>query len=118
MAFDPDSIIRVANELKEAQEHVAQLEAKLKALVGGRIESIHSLGSFVVARSLPDKITELLKANPDKIFRFSDILKEVGGNPEYLRSTIARMIDDERIKRSGWGKYSAGVENKERPKAG
>jgi hypothetical protein len=124
MPVNPDVIIAKANELKEAREHVAELEAELKMLVmDGENSASHSsmgrlsdmLGGVV---PLTEKIVSLLERNPDRIFYFKEIFKTLGGgNEASVRSTIAKLINDKRIRRLDWGKYQA-LQKEERPKAG
>jgi hypothetical protein len=115
MSLDVESIIQVANELKEAQERVRFLERKLgdltntargNALTGGP-PTMSSLSELVAIASLPDKVIKFLDGNPDRIFSFGEIHEFVGGAENYLRSTLARLIKEERIASRGWGKYGS-----------
>jgi hypothetical protein len=67
---------------------------------------------------LTEKIVSLLERNPDRIFYFKEIFKTLGGgNEASVRSTIAKLINDKRIRRLDWGKYQA-LQKEERLKAG
>ena len=44
MSVDPDLIIKVANELKEAQERVKRLEAQLQSIMSGSVPLAVLLG--------------------------------------------------------------------------
>jgi hypothetical protein len=110
MSFDLDSVIKVTNELKEARERVAQLENKLRNIVADRGAMV-PLSSLAGNASTPEKLVNLLNANPDRTFDFSDIFKELGGTEAYMRSVIARMVKEKRIESRGWGKYGAKKED-------
>jgi len=120
MAFDTETIIQVANELRDAQAQVRRLELKLRNLVAtgesnarGSVP-ISSLGlqglmqpGLMAESTLPDKVIELLNANPAHVFSFGEISEVITGNDQYLRSTLARLIKEERIYSKGWGKYAS-----------
>jgi hypothetical protein len=114
MSVDPDLVIKTANELKEAQERVKTLEARLRNLTQGTVPVSFVLGG---ERSTPEKVVKLLAENPNTTFVFADILAAIGGNAASLRSLVARMTKEGRIESRGWGKYGAVSEQKERPKA-
>jgi hypothetical protein len=118
MSLDVETIIQVANELKEAQERVKFLEGKLRVLTGGDGNALAYKQGVIDASvltgimgpddsSLPEKIITLLDVNPTWNFSFGDIFKVVGGTESYLRSTLARLIKEERIASKGWGKYGS-----------
>ena len=122
MPVNPDVVIAKATELKEARERVAELEAELQALVmdgeaSQRYSSLGRLSDLFNAAPMTDKIVALLEGS-DRIFYFNEIYKTVGGgNEASVRSTIAKLINDKRIQRLGWGKYKARPKE-ERLKAG
>lgn len=108
MAVDTDIIIRLANELKEARNRVAHLEAELTNAVAGGTVSLASLGAVgLTDLSVAEKVTQLLNASPGKTFAFDDIFGAIGGNEAYMRSLIARLIKEGRIESRGWGRYGA-----------
>jgi len=120
MAFDTESIIRVASQLKEAQGRVAALEAQLKTLLAQSTQPrALNLKDWVMASAsshadltLPERIITLLKNYPDTAFSFADVHKAVNGNESTLRATLARLIKEKRIASGGWGKYiAATIEN-------
>jgi len=119
--MNPDVVIAKANELKEAREHVAELEAELKALVmdgedSDRYSQVVQLSELMNPAPMNDKIVALLERNSDRVFYFKEIYKTIGGNEASVRSTIAKLINENKIQRLGWGKYQA--LQKERLKAG
>jgi hypothetical protein len=121
MPMNPDVVIAKANELKEAREHVAELEAELKALVmdgedSDRYSQVVQLSELMNPAPMNDKIVALLERNSDRVFYFKEIYKTIGGNEASVRSTIAKLINENKIQRLGWGKYQA--LQKERLKAG
>lgn len=105
MSFDLDSVIKVTNELKEARERVRQLEDKLRNIVADR--GVVPLSSLAGHPSTPEKLVNLLNADPDKTFDFAGIFEEIGGNEAYIRSLIARLTKEKKIESRGWGKYGA-----------
>jgi hypothetical protein len=113
MSVDPDLIIKVANELKEAQERVKRLEAQLQSIMSGSVP----LAVLMGGTSTPERVINLLAENPAMTFSFTDIFRVIGGNEASLRSLVARMMKEGRIESRGWGKYGAVSEQKERPKA-
>jgi hypothetical protein len=113
-------IIAKAKALKEAQERVAELETELKMLVmdeGGKSDQ-HSgrVSDFDDEAPLTDKIVALLEGSSKRAFYFKEIFRRVNGNEASVRSTIAKLIKDGKIKRLAWGKYQA-IQKDERPKA-
>ena len=122
MALNPDSIIKAASELKEAQEHVKVLEGRLRAMLNEHpgvliYSGMPPLKSVLVAGPATDRVISLLMQNPDKTFGFDDIYTEIKGNAPSLRSLLAKLVKDGRIASRGWGKYGALAEQKEKPKA-
>jgi hypothetical protein len=123
MAVDPNLVIAKANELKEAQERVAVLEAELKLLIIDGVNSKQKdsplgdiFSDFQDAVTLTDKIVELLERNSGRPFHFKEIFRTVGdGNEASVRTTIAKLINDGRIRRLEWGKYQA-LTKEEKPK--
>jgi hypothetical protein len=118
---NPDVVIAKAHELKEAREHVQELEAELRMLVTGEegygnYTAIGQLEALRNAASMVDKIVSLLEHSPIRIFHFKEIYKTVGGNEASVRSTIAKLINDKKIQRVTWGAYQA-LQKEERPKA-
>ncbi|MGA9998662.1 MAG: hypothetical protein WBQ04_00955 [Candidatus Acidiferrales bacterium] len=101
MAVDTERIIRVAAELKDAQDRVKQLEAELQNLVHGSVP----LFNLLADSSTPERIIALLQTNPSKDFSFPEIYREIGGNQAYIRSLLARLMKEQRIQTRGWGKY-------------
>ena len=69
MSVDPDLIIKVANELKEAQERVRRLETQLQSIMKGSVP----LAVLMGGTSTPERVINLLAENPAKTFSFPDI---------------------------------------------
>jgi hypothetical protein len=106
-----DAIRKSTEEIKKAVERIRGFENELrKAVMGGTVQ-LSTLMQAQTLYSTPDKVTSLLKANPDKTFTFTDIFSEIGGDQPYLRSLLGRLIKEGRILRTGWGKYKAGKED-------
>ena len=68
MSVDSDLIIKVANELKEAQERVKRLEAQLQSIMSGSVPL-----AVLWVDSTPERVIDLLAENPAKTFSFADI---------------------------------------------
>jgi len=116
MVFDPDTIIAVAKELKEAKERVKFLEDKLRSMgVGQEPRLVAPAPSQEL--SMPERIINLLGMNLNMVFSFEDVYRNINADNEpYIRSLLSRMVKEGKIESRGWGKYGA-VSEKEKPKA-
>jgi hypothetical protein len=110
--MDPDTLISLANDLKQAKERVAFLEDAIKAAVQGSAEpgcQLNALLSGIPSASMPERITFLFSSQPSTNFTIKHILDALGGNEGYVRSLLSRMVNDGRIESRGWGKYGAKI---------
>lgn len=119
MSVNVEVIIQVAGELKQAQKRVAQLEAKLRNLVGNNGASAFStdVQTSPVNNELPRdqegtgpaRLIAYLNANAERVFEFAEIQDFLKRDEAYTRSLIQRMVKEGRIAKPRRGKYQAKV---------
>jgi hypothetical protein len=110
--------ISLGAKIEAARKHLESLEAEMAELVGDgasrrQVPLSASTGKLTaaadahdVARSVPERIIEVMLSTPGKSFSSDDFKSQMPETSiQYIRSSLVRLANAERIRRVSHGQY-------------
>jgi hypothetical protein len=107
MIPEPEEILNLAQELKEAREKAATLQTRWNLYFAPGRSAIAVMPEEIVQPTLQGRIIALLDSKPDESFTTASVTTLLGANKNSVGPLLSRAVSDGKIERRSHGEYSA-----------
>lgn len=107
----PDEVMELAAELKQARSRVADLEARWASFF------LHGEPNIVMVpvQNLKPRIVQFLKDKPEMAYTMADVSKALNANENSVGPYLSELAKDGKIEKRGRGLYGALRTNRNDP---
>ena len=102
----PEEVMELANELKDARSRVTELEARWEAFFSQNV-TVHVGSSAPVSVYLKPRIVQFLEERPDFSFTTAAVAKALSANENSVGPYLSDLTNEGKIARRGRGLYGA-----------
>jgi hypothetical protein len=104
---EPEEILKLAQELKEAREKAAELQSRWNSYFALE-DNLPIVSQQDMAQpTLQSRIIALLESKPDQTFTTAGVTMLLDANPNSVGPLLSRAVADGKIARRGHGEYGA-----------
>ena len=104
---EPEEILSLAQELKEAREKAAVLQSRWNSYFAFEEPLPVVFQQDMAQPTLQSRIIALLESKPDETFTTAEVTTLLGANPNSVGPLLSRAVADGKIVRRGHGEYGA-----------
>lgn len=100
---DPEEVMELASELKQARSRIADLESRWAAFFAQREPNI----VLVPVQNLKPRIVRFLEDKPEMAYTMADVSKALNANENSVGPYLSELAKDGKIEKRGRGLYGA-----------
>ena len=101
----PEAVMELANELKEARNRVAELESRWESFFSQNI--VVNVAAAPGSLNLKPRIIQFLEERPDHSFNLASVAKALDAKENSVGPYLSVLTNEGKIERRGHGLYGA-----------